>query len=291
MNKKIKSVFLGIIPIIIMLLSIIINDMPYLDVKIKFIILFAMFTTSFTNIIYYHKLKDSFRKLLCFISFVLAIGLLIYSLLDKYDLIKYFSSVTATKELILSSGALGSFVFIFIQIAQVVFLPIPAVALMLVGIVVYGPLKTALFCIVGVLIGSYISFMVGKTFGYKFISWLFGEGKVIKYGNILQKNTKFILSIVFIFPFFPDDLFCMLAGITSMTFKEFFYISTLLRPISIIIVCLFGGGVMKPFTSTISSIIFVILSILIIILMIIFLKKNKKIKALFMNLKNKNTTL
>ena len=285
MKKNIKSLVIGFAPILIMIVAILLNSMPNLSDTLKFILMFVIFFTSIINIIYNSNLNSILRKLVTIVSYILAFGLLCYSFLDKYDLIKFFSSVTATKELVLSTGAFGSFVFIFIQTAQVVFLPIPAVALMLVGIVIYGPLKTAIYCIIGVLLGSYISFMVGKTFGQKFISWIFGEEKVNKYAKLLEKNTKYILTIIFLFPFFPDDLFCMLAGITSMSFKDFFIITTLVRPISIIIVCLFGGGVMNPFKSITTTLIFIGLLLLVIVSMIVFFKKNKEIRTMILSLK------
>ncbi len=283
--QYIKKFFVYGLPVFFLLLFLFIFKVTDLNQAIIYGSVFVILLLDGILIVFQKKLPKVVYKILIIIVYGLSLFILIYNVLYQYDLLKYFSSITATKELILSTGHKGTLTFILIQIAQVVFLPIPAVALLVVGLVIYGPLLTFVYCTVGVLVGSYISFMIGKSFGYKFVSWILGEHNINKYSRILQNNGKYILGIVFIFPFFPDDLFCMVAGISSMRFKDFFIISTTIRPISIFIMCFLGGGAIFKLDS-ITGIIFALLVLIISIVLIIMLfKKNKRIKSLFVSIK------
>ncbi len=284
-TKRILNIVVSIIPILIMIVAIIISNMPTIKIVLKWVLLLLIIISSILMLFTRKHIKPIIYKFIAIVAYLTSFGLLIYSFLYKYDLTKYFSSITAIKELILSSGAMGGIIFIIIQIAQVVFLPIPAVALMIVGIIVYGPIRTSILCIIGVLLGSYLSFMVGKTFGYKFISWVVGEEKVTKYSNILRNNGRLILTLVFLFPMLPDDLFCMIAGISPMTFKEFFLIATLVRPITIIVLCAFGGTSILSFDNPLGIIITISILIIAIVFATIMIKKNKRVKSLFLRMK------
>ncbi len=283
MSQRSKNIIISIVPIVMLILTLFITKADYFESTTKLVLSFFTIFFSLIYAVYKGKLPVIASKFLIVASYSMSCGMFIYYMLDQYDLLKYFTSITAIKELILATGGKGVFIFVLIQIAQVVFLPIPAVALIVVGIVVFGPIKTMILCTIGVLLGSYISFMVGKTFGYKFVSWLLGEEKVERYSKLLKNNGKYILSIVFIFPFFPDDLFCMVAGISPMTFKEFFIIATCIRPITIIVLCLFGGGTIFSLNSIVGIIIILILVVICTVGMIIFFKKNRRIRALFKN--------
>ena len=281
---KIMHIITSLIPIILLFVAIMISNMPILNITIKWAVLIVVVASSIGLLLINKFHHPALYKLLTILAYLSACGILIYAFLYKYDLMKYFSSITAIKELILSSGTMGGVIFVIIQIAQVVFLPIPAVALIIVGIVVYGPIWTAILCSIGVLVGSYLSFMVGKTFGYKFVSWMLGEDKVNKYSNILRNNGKIILTLVFLFPMLPDDLFCMIAGISPMTFKEFFAIATLVRPITIIVLCVFGGSSIISFSNPLGLIIMLAVIIAVIITVLVTLRKNKKVRSMLLKL-------
>jgi len=202
---------------------------------------------------------------------------LIYLFGIKYDFLKYISSPTIIKNFILSTGALGVVVFILIQIAQVVCIPIPSVIIVLVGTLIYGPSLCALFCSIGVILGSYISFGIGKSFGKKFVGWIVGNDKLEHYLGMLKGREKMFLCIAFIFPLFPDDILCLISGISNITFKEFSKITLLTRPIGVIFLCYFGGGFFTQFSGyKIILLILVLIIVISIAVTLIILKKRKK---------------
>ncbi len=181
-----------------------------------------------------------------FVTFCIVMG--IYTLLCKLEILSMFTSVTALKEYILSTKELGVFVYILIQIFQVVVIPVPAAIVCIVGSVVYGPLLGGIYCSIGVLIGSYISFWLGKTFGYRLVSWIVGKQSCEKYSKIIRKRGIFFLALSFLLPLFPDDVLCLIAGITNMTFRSFFLVTLITRPIGVICMSYFGSGYLIPFS-------------------------------------------
>lgn len=179
---------------------------------------------------------------------ILSIVIIAYSIMYKYDLLYIFSSVTSLKNYILSTKEKGVFIYILLQLLQVVFLPIPASIICIVGSLIYGPLLGALYCTIGVLIGSYISFTIGRVFGYRLVSWIVGKENTDKYSEIIRKRGGFFLGLAFLLPMFPDDILCFIAGVTKMSWKTFFLITFITRPIGVICMAIFGSGYVIPFS-------------------------------------------
>ena len=167
---------------------------------------------------------------------------------NKYNMLHIFSSISSFKEFILSTKEKGMLVYIFIQFIQVLSVPIPSMIITLTGVAIYGPLLGSLLCTTGVLLGSYCSFFIGKIFGFKIVSWVAGYDTAVKYANIINDRGKFFLIIAFLLPLFPDDILCLIAGITTMKFKHFFWIALITRPIGVVCMSFFGGGYIIPFT-------------------------------------------
>ena len=171
-----------------------------------------------------------------------------YAVLQKLNILSLFSSVNGLRDYILSTKEKGVLTYILIQTAQVVFLPIPAAVICVVGSIIYGPLLGGIYCSIGVLIGSFISFYIGRTCGHKIVSYIVGENNCNKYSAILLKKGSFFLGIAFLLPMFPDDILCLIAGITNMSLLSFSWVTILIRPIGVICMSYFGSGRLIPFT-------------------------------------------
>lgn len=195
---------------------------------------------------YINKVKLSRLFYLLFLLYVIIIEG--YLILLKLGIFNLFSSVTNLKNYILSTKGLGVVVYILLQTAQVVFLPIPAAIICVVGSLVYGPFLGSIYCTIGILIGSYISYFIGKVFGHKIVSWIVGKENVNKYSEIIRKRGKAFLGLAFLLPMFPDDILCLIAGITDMAFSSFFWITFVTRPIGVICMSYFGSGSLIPFS-------------------------------------------
>ena len=56
------------------------------------------------------------------------------------------------------------------------------------------------------------------------------------------------MAVAFLLPMFPDDILCLIAGITNMKFKTFAIVTAITRPIGVICMSYFGSGYIIPFT-------------------------------------------
>ncbi len=169
---------------------------------------------------------------------VFAIALSLFAVCGLYlmkitGIFDKFESVGAFREFISEFEEYAALVFIFVQFLQVVMLPVPSFILISAGVLLFGPLKCVLFSFLGIYAGTLISFCIGKRYGIKFVRWLVGQEKVDKLLLVLSKNNKALLACMFVFPFFPDDLLCFVAGVSHMNFKEFVIITFIARAISV----------------------------------------------------------
>jgi len=135
-----------------------------------------------------------------------------------------------------------------IQTLQVIFLPIPASIICIVGSLIYGPVLGGLYCSIGVVLGSIISYIIGNVFGFKLVSYIIGKDKAIKYSDILRKRGVLFLAIAFLLPMFPDDILCFVAGVTKIPIKKFLLVTLITRPIGVICMSIFGSGYLIPFS-------------------------------------------
>lgn len=293
MTKKVLMFFINSIMLIALFCILTFLKVNSISPVIKLILLIAGNIIFILSVIFkWFKLKSlsRFFYVLFIIYTIVVIG---YAILYSLGILETISSVSGLKEYILSTKEKGVFVYILIQTAQVIFLPVPAAVICVVGSLIYGPLLGALYCTIGILLGSYISFFLGKSFGYKLVSWIVGQSNTNKYSEIIRKRGGFFLCLAFLLPMFPDDILCLIAGITNMTFKSFFLVSTITRPIGVIFMAFFGSGQLIPFSGWglyVWGIILVLAIIMVVvtykyqdkmeefIMKKVFRKKDKKIK-------------
>ncbi len=155
--------------------------------------------------------------------------------------------VNALIEIIRGAGVWSMAVYVVIQILQVVILPLPAVVCYVPGAAVFGPFQATLLASLGVLIGSVINYFIGKFFGKKVVTWVAGKETTEKYTAYFARRGKIIFLLMQILPFFPDDILCMVAGLTSMNFAYFSAVIVLVRPLIIAVYCFTFNGTIIPF--------------------------------------------
>lgn len=172
-----------------------------------------------------------------------------YLIYIKTGLSERFNDFDALKAFILDSGFWGVAVFIGLTVFQVVVLPIPQAVTILLGVTIYGATVSFILSMIGTIIGSLISFMLGKVFGRKLCNWMFGAENTEKYARILGEKGRFLFIIMLLFPAFPDDMLCMIAGITSMSYAYFTIVCLLTRPVMIGVTAYLGSGII-PFTGS-----------------------------------------
>ena len=146
-----------------------------------------------------------------------------------------------------STGEWGMLVYVLIQILQVVVLPLPAAVCYIPGSLIWGGLTSTLLASAGVIIGSLIAYAIGRFFGKRAAEWIAGKEAVEKYAKFIGNKGKVIFLLMQILPFFPDDILCIVAGLTSMNFAFFIVTIVVVRPVIIALYCFLGTGSIIPF--------------------------------------------
>lgn len=248
MTKKILLFLFNSIILTALFVCLTFINIPSLPQFVKTLILIG------TNIIYFLSILFKWfgfqktSKTMFVMYLTISFGVIGYIVLFKLNIITTISSVESLKNYILSLKNKGVYIYILIQMAQVIILPVPAAIICVVGSLIYGPLLGGLYCSIGILLGSFLSFIIGKTFGYRIVAWIAGKDNTDKYSQIIRKRGAFFLAIAFLLPMFPDDILCLIAGITNMKFKTFAIVTAITRPIGVICMSYFGSGYIIPFT-------------------------------------------
>ena len=136
-------------------------------------------------------------------------------------------------------------VYFLIQLLSVIIAPIPSNITALAGAVLFGTwtsfLLTAAAVIGGSMLALWLARVLGRSFADKFVSQRVSD----KYLEVIKRKRDIFLILVFLFPFFPDDLICILAGLTDVGYLRFFLIVTLTRPWGLLVACALGGSVIS----------------------------------------------
>ena len=205
------------------------------------------FAAAFVASLMMTKTNSPAYKLLILFNVVALFVLLGYIILYQTGVLERINNLEELRAFIGSAGAWGILVFFMLTLLQVVILPIPAAVTILLGVLIYGPTVSFIVSTLGTIAGSVICFLLGKFFGYKVVTWIIGEEKTKKYTKLISEKGKIPFIVMMLFPFFPDDILCMAAGLTKMTFKFFIIAVSLSRPVMIAFFSYFGTGEIIPF--------------------------------------------
>lgn len=230
------------------------------------------------------KAKILRTVLVCVI--IAGIVVLGYYILNWTGVWEQINSVEKLQNIILSWGFWGRFGFVLLQLLQVTFIPLPSTVTIIAGTLVYGPLQASLLSLAGILLGSMLAFLLGKVFGKKLVVFMVGEKTCKKWADFLS-NAKYSFFIMMLLPIFPDDVLCLVAGLTNMSWTFFTVTNLIARPIGIFTVSYFGSGHLIPYHGW-GLIVWAILIVLIIAVLILSYKYQKQIENFLLNLfKNK----
>lgn len=178
------------------------------------------------------KKQTAYRIILCTLV-LLDIVAAVFYFLCATGLITKITSVDLLREYIASSGSMASIIYIIFCFLQVVLLPVPGSIAVAVGVAMFGPLKCAIYAFIGIILGSFAAFIIGRLVGYKAVCWMVGKDTLDKWLEKIKGKDYLILSLMFLLPAFPDDVLCFVAGLSSMTTKYFIIMIIVTRLISV----------------------------------------------------------
>jgi len=258
------------------------NSSVITAVSVSLISVLTVLTITFLT---YSK-KIIYRLCLVFVSFIsiLIVGLYVIKVTGFLDKI---SSVEDFRKYVSSFGGYAVFLFVLIQFLQVVVLPIPSFVTVGAGVLLFGPFKGAIFSCLGIILGSVMGFLIGRIFGLKVVKWLIGEDNLIKALKIVKGKDKIILTFMFLFPFFPDDLLCFVSGVTTVSSSYFLVMIFITRTIAIFVSSYSMSNSIIPYDTWWGILLWVLFFALTILLTIIIYKKGDVIEKKILKIKKR----
>ena len=186
-------------------------------------------------------LRLFFTFIIFFALFVIA-----YTIIKATGIWNKINSIDKLRKIVESGGMFSFVIFVVLQILQTTVLQIPAIFITIAGTLVFGRWTAFILSFVAVMIGSVLMFWLGRKAGRKFLNWIAGKEDADKWIQRMT-NGKYLFFLMMLFPMFPDDILCVIAGLTNMSFSYFFVTNLIARSIGIACTVFFGSGSVIPF--------------------------------------------
>jgi uncharacterized membrane protein YdjX (TVP38/TMEM64 family) len=168
--------------------------------------------------------KDILKLLVLILLIAVGIFFFIY-----FDLHSFFSDRTKIIAFLSSFGPVSVFVFIGIQILQVLVAPIPGEVSGFIGGYVYGIFLGTLYSTIGLTIGSWLAFTLSRTLGRPFVERVVNPKIINQYDHIMTHQGPWVAFLLFLIPGFPKDALCYVLGLSHIRIGIFLVISTVGR--------------------------------------------------------------
>jgi uncharacterized membrane protein YdjX (TVP38/TMEM64 family) len=153
---------------------------------------------------------------------ILLIAVFLYSYSSKG--IVYSISQSDSDSVVNFVDSFGGFaypIFILLTILEVIFAPIPPLALYVAGGALFGTFLGGFLTLIGNLIGALIAFWIARRFGRDFVEKRVDTITRKKFDTFSEKYGALSLFILRINPFTTSDLFSYLSGLTKMKVRSF----------------------------------------------------------------------
>jgi uncharacterized membrane protein YdjX (TVP38/TMEM64 family) len=176
-----------------------------------------------------------FRVLFLLLFIILSVYIFIH-----FDLYLFFKDKNKLLNFIKSYHPYDEFIFIFLQILQVVAAPIPGELTGLIGGYLYGPFWGTVYSTIGLTIGSWIAFMLARFFGEPLLEKVVKKGVFEKFDHFMEHQGIGVSLILFLVPGFPKDYLCYIMGVSLIPTWTFIIVSTVGRLLGTILLSFTG---------------------------------------------------
>ncbi len=170
-----------------------------------------------------------------------AAGLAVYA--KSSGIWESMTSVEAFQSYINGFGTRARIVYFVIQLMSVIIAPIPSNISTAAGGSIFGMWEAFFISTFAILSGSILVFLLARKFGKPFTEKFVSSAVADKYEKLmLSKRFELLLMLLFLLPFFPDDVICFLAGLGAIKSGRFFIIMVLTRPWGILTASAVGSS-------------------------------------------------
>ena len=183
-----------------------------------------------------HTLSLKQKKIISIASVVIYILLSVVLLwFVGRPLIRFVDEPAVFRQWVSEHGLWGRLAFIGMVVLQVVVAIIPGEPFEIGAGYAFGMWEGTLLCMIGVIIGSAITFAIVRCFGIKIVEVFFSREKIDRL-RLLQNHRRFntIIFILSFIPGTPKDLLSYFIGLTDMKLRTWLLIVAVSRIPSIV---------------------------------------------------------
>lgn len=236
-----------------------------------------------------HTKGQTFIRGLVFFVCLIGLILFVFLLLNAFGVWDKVNSVEKLRAIVEKGGAFSSLTFMLLQFLQTTILQLPAILVTMTGVLIFPKWKAFLLSYIAILLGSLLNFWIGRKTGRKFLHWIAGEQTTEKWIGLMGEG-KYVFFLMMLFPMFPDDILCVVAGLTNMSFAFFLWTNLICRAIGVGGTVLFGSGAVIPFSGW-GLVAWIVIAVALAVLFYLSVKYQKNIDKFIQKIvkrKNKN---
>lgn len=174
-------------------------------------------------------MKKILLKVLIFFAIVCTIGIVIYLIMHLTGI----DTINGLQEFCNKYKEYSYTIIIFLQIVQVVFIPISNQIITIPAIAVLGVVPAFVCSFIGIEIGTIILYFIGRYGGGKFLQWLLGDKEKAEKIKNLVNSRRLFYPVGMLIAIIPDDLLTTLAGVAKMNFWYVFIVSAITRALCV----------------------------------------------------------
>ncbi len=170
-----------------------------------------------------------------------AVAACIIYLLFPLGLFKFFTDKQYLLHFIKEHRAYAAFIFIGLQLLQVVAAPVPGEVTGFVGGLFFGPFWGVLFSTIGLTLGSWLAFGLARIVGRPLVEKVVSTDTIKRYDYVMKHKGMFLAFLMFLIPGFPKDYLCYLLGLGHMGQRDFLIVSTSGRMLGTVLLTMEGS--------------------------------------------------
>ncbi len=162
-------------------------------------------------------------------------------LLFPLGYVKYFTDQRLLTHFFTEHRAYAVFLFVGLQILQVIAAPVPGEVTGFVGGMFFGTVGGIIYSTFGLTIGSWLAFVLARMAGRPLVEKVVKAETINRYDYVMKHKGLFLAFLMFLIPGFPKDILCYLLGLGHMRHRDFLVVSTSGRLLGTVLLTLEGS--------------------------------------------------
>ena len=178
-------------------------------------------------------------KLMLLLLIVVGIPLSVY--LNHPEILDHFRSLEALNAFLDRYKTAGIFVYLLLQVIQILIPVIPGQALQLAAGYMYYFFAGLGLTLLGIALGTVVSFTLARVLGHDAMVLIFGAEKMNEYViHLNSKRAYMVIFLLYLMPGFPKDFICFAAGVSEIRLIPFLVLSLIGRTPALTLSLLIG---------------------------------------------------